>query len=570
MMKLKKSNLLLFVVSLVLALYYAFPFLLNINNWGMRDWDLFTTVQAVALGSIINYGQFPFWNPYLSGGNICFHHPEIGVLTPFFLLQLIFGVVAGLKLQVFILFSTRLGMSKMASILVAVVYFGSVHFALHFAEGHIPFTHFCFLPWFLYFIIKSQDGRKNIALAGLMLALIILGNGAAIPLLYTMTFSFLFFLFLSLQEKKISYFVNFVLSTVLGVALAAVKFLPMVVYMAQNIWRGDVNELIPLSGLIPIFFGINQRMFATNFESQKWCWHEYGAYISPLLVLLAVIALLLKFRRYWWYMVLAVFFLLLGLGNFSQFSPWALLSQLPGFSSARCTGRAFQLVILVIALLGGFGYDIIIDKIKKYPKRLIYIIPYTLVAFILFTNFYFVWPIMSSTFIYNPPEVYRSPVFEHLIGSGDRGESYKNFLANRGTLRAPKLSAYKVSRALIDENDVIQKDYIMSGNGVVLKRFYTPNVIKYEIRGVTGGEIVINMGYDPGWRAVDGREIRETNGLISFNFGEGKQKVVLKYRTPYFFTGFIISFLALVISGYIFYPKNKHKLYGQESKHVSS
>ena len=86
--------------ALLLAVYYALPFLLKLTWWGVRDWDLFLTIAAAPAGSILDYGQFPFWNPYLSGGNILFHHPEVAVLTPFFLFYLLFGAVIGLKLQV--------------------------------------------------------------------------------------------------------------------------------------------------------------------------------------------------------------------------------------------------------------------------------------------------------------------------------------------------------------------------------------------------------------------------------------------------------------------------------------
>ncbi|HKK21680.1 MAG TPA: hypothetical protein VJ983_09425, partial [candidate division Zixibacteria bacterium] len=117
----KKSTLTYPLVFLVLAIVYSLPFFLRLTNWGIRDWDLFETIAAVPAGTILHYHQFPFWNPYLAGGNILFHHPEVAVLSPFLLLYLVFGAVIGLKLQVFICYFlgfwgshklfTRLGMS---------------------------------------------------------------------------------------------------------------------------------------------------------------------------------------------------------------------------------------------------------------------------------------------------------------------------------------------------------------------------------------------------------------------------------------------------------------------------
>ena len=100
MMDLRKPNILYPLSLVALTIYYVFPFLKRLDYWGVRDWDLFTTIAALPVGSILEYGQFPFWNPYMGGGNILFHHPEVAVLSPFFLLYLVFGAVVGLKLQV--------------------------------------------------------------------------------------------------------------------------------------------------------------------------------------------------------------------------------------------------------------------------------------------------------------------------------------------------------------------------------------------------------------------------------------------------------------------------------------
>ena len=135
----------------------------------------------------------------IAGGNILFNHPVVAILTPFFLLQLLFGPVIGLKLQVLVcyflgfwgsqrLFRT-LGMSVAAAVVASVAYFGSVHFALHFAEGHLPFTHYAFLPWFVHGVIEAAGDRRYLYGAVAALALMILGNGAAVPLVYTLLFT---------------------------------------------------------------------------------------------------------------------------------------------------------------------------------------------------------------------------------------------------------------------------------------------------------------------------------------------------------------------------------------------
>jgi hypothetical protein len=559
-MTLTKSKLLFPLVSLVLAVYCTLPFLLRYDYWGVRDWDLFTTIAAVPVGTIVHYGQFPFWNPYLGGGNILFHHPEVAVLSPFLLLLLVFGVVVGLKLQVAVCYFlgfwgslklfTSLGASKAAAIMAAVAYFGSVHFALHFAEGHIPFTHYAFLPWFVYFILTAGQKRRNIILAGIALALMVLGNGAAVPLLYTLLFSFVFFGILSVQERQLTYIRNFAVATVTGLGAAAVKLVPMVVYMFQNKWEGNPDESIPLSALGSIFFGLKHSLFAKNFPQQYWNWHEYGHYLSPLLVILAVIALLVSFRKHMVWLLTALFFFLLGLGNFGSFSLWALLTRLPGFESLRCTGRAFQFVDLSVAALGAFGFDILRRKIShaRSQRWLRYPLP-AVAAVVIGTNLVLVWPIMSSAFTQKPKTVRRSPVFTHVIDR--QAKTYENFLANRGSLITPWLSAYHPSRALVGPGDTVYMEHILEGRAEIRRRYYTPNRIEYEIFGESNGKIVIGMGYDPGWRVDDGRRLWPEQDLLAFAFQPGLQRVVLRYRPPFFFAGLMVSLISL--AGILFF-----------------
>ncbi len=561
------SRLFLPVGSGILALYYTLPFLLKLSWWGGRDWDLFTTMAAVPVGSILDYGQFPFWNPYLGGGNILFHHPEVAVLSPFILLHLLFGAVVGLKLQVLICYflgflgscklGERLGLSKVASLLVAVGYFGSVYFALHFAEGHIPFTHFCFLPWLALFIFRSAENVKFLVGAGWVIALIVLGNGAAIPLLYSLSFLLLLLFLFSLTQKQYVLLQNMFTSMLLGLGLAAVKFLPMVIYLYQNKWAGNPDESVPLSALGSIFFGLKHSLYEQLIAGQVWGWHEYGAYISPLVVIMAVAALLTAWRRHWFWAVTALFFLLLGLGNFGWYSPWALLSNLPGFSSARCTGRAFQFVILPVVVLGAYGYDMLKKQFHSHTRRSLLNTALGIsVAIVIGTNLLLAWPIMAGAFVQPPENVTRSETFRQVID--EHPQAYKNYLANRGSLITPWLSAYHPSRGLVDITNTVHREYVLSGKVDSLTADYTPNRIEYSFNAEQRGTMVIGMGFDPGWRVGDGRELTEEQGLISFKFEEGRNSVVLTYRTPYFFTGLIVSLFSVVVSFVVLFRFRKH------------
>lgn len=557
---LKFSPLLFFL----LAVYYTLPFLLKINYLGVRDWDLFTTIAAVPVGSLLEYGQFPFWNPYLGGGNILFHHPEVLVLSPFMLLYLVFGAVVGLKLQVMLCYFIgfwgsfklfqRLGISSVGAFLSVIIYFGSVHFALHFAEGHMPFTHFCFLPWFIYFLLKSDLNKRNILYAAISLTLMILGNGAAVPFLYTVTFAGLYFFITAVEKKQFTRFFNFCIATVLAVFFSAVKFLPMVIYLWQNRWVGNQDESIPLSALGSVFFGFNQSLFVKNFSEQFWNWHEYGAYLSPLAVGLILFLLWKHARRHIVWGILLIIFLLLGLGDLGSLSPWTLLSNLPGYSSIRCSGRFFQFVLLASAVMAGFGFDLLRTSLAD-KKQIVKFLPHIAALAIICTNLFLVYPIMSEGFKEMPQEIHRSPVFRHIVDV--KPQAYKNYLANKGSLITPWLSAYHPSRGLVGPQNKVSPEYIIKGDAIVEKRFYTQNNIEYMLNASSAGEIVFGMGYDRGWRSNTKTEPFKTNELLTMPFPKGKSEIILTYQTPYFYTGLFISLLSLLAS-FLFVRKDRY------------
>jgi len=540
----------------MLALFYALPFLMKLECVGVRDWDLFTTMAAVPVGSILDFGQFPFWNMYLGGGNILFHHPEVLVISPFFLLYLLFGPVIGLKLQVLIcyflgfwgsyLLARCLRMPMLSATMVAVAYFGSVHFALHIAEGHMPFTHFCFLPWFVYFVFDSRRRIRSVVLAGVVLALMILGNGAAIPLLYTLFFSGLVFALFAITTGSVTVIVRWAGAVGVGFGLAAVKLVPMLVYLFQNQWPGNPEESIPIAALGSIFFGLEHSLFAKNFAGQFWSWHEYGAYLSPLLVILALVALVRAFRRYWPWLVLLLFFLLLGMGDFGALSPWSILVKFPGFSSARCTGRAFQMVILVTAILGGFGLDTLRGFLGQRHIHWTKYVTGVIVAVVMGSNLLLVWPIMASAFRQEPEQVVRERHFRQVV---NEELAYTNYRANRGSLKTPWLSAYHPSRGLVDPSEIAHMEHVLSGQAVVLWSTYSPNQIEYVLDVTQDGEMIIGMGYDLGWTVSDGRPLRAEQGLLTFPVRTGEDRVVLIYHPPYLYLGLILSLLCLFASG---------------------
>ena len=329
-----------------------------------------------------------------------------------------------------------------------------------------------------------------------------------------------------------------------GLLLSAIKFIPMYVELSQFNWAGKPDDFTPV-GIIPAaFFSFDQYIFRELGSGFNWTWHEYGAYISPVVVLIAIIGLIYKFRSCRLWLILAIFFFIFGLGSFSDFSLWNLFMKLPGFASIRVPSRAFQFVVLSIAVIAGFGLDYIITRLKETESSIKHI-AITLVGLILLCNFLVNLPSFNTIDYKLPQKQIFNKDFRHEIG--DANDIYRQFQRNRGSLMAPWLSAYKESRGLVSQSNQVAMEYVMSGKLQVISRKYTPNKIEYEIAPISDGKIIFGIGYDRGWSSTDGRELFEEHGLVAAKFNINDKKVVLTYTTPWFYTGMGVSILTLLI-----------------------
>ncbi|MFQ5608097.1 MAG: hypothetical protein ACE5GA_09130, partial [Candidatus Zixiibacteriota bacterium] len=456
-------------------------------------------------------------------------------------------------------------MSEPAGYHVSAVYFGSVYFALHFAEGHIPFTHFCFLPWVGYFWIRSVEKRKFVIHAATALALMILGNGAAAPTLYTATFLGLLGVFFCVQRRSGAPLANLALVGAFGVGLSAVKFVPMLVFLASNPWIGSPGDVTPLAALPAAFFSFNQGLFSHIDLNLPWGWHEYGAYLSPLAVILALWRLLrgaresnrtrrFKVNRAW--AALALIFLILGLGGFADWSPWSLLSELPGFASSRSPGRAFQFVLLAVGVLAGFGFDDLRAYLaeKRFSRKPALAVTVGVFILIAGVNYILALQSLSQSFTRTPVAAEWSDEFQQSLGG--KLDMYRAVRENRGALAASRLSAYQENRGLLTPSGEILPEYVLSGKMTVESRSYRGGRIEYSINAETDGEVILGMGYDDGWTidSPQGWTLREEQGLLAVRFPVGENSFELVYRPPYFWIGAGISVVAL-LGALLFYRR---------------
>ena len=95
-------NVWIVVLFAIIAFIFTLPMFINIDNWGGQDWDLHTFFQAVPRKTIVEYHQFPLWNPYHCGGCPLLAYPQSYLLSPMFSVLLFFGEIRGMKIEIWI------------------------------------------------------------------------------------------------------------------------------------------------------------------------------------------------------------------------------------------------------------------------------------------------------------------------------------------------------------------------------------------------------------------------------------------------------------------------------------
>ncbi|HVN63221.1 MAG TPA: hypothetical protein VMT58_01190, partial [Candidatus Binataceae bacterium] len=181
--------------SIAFALFFTYPILSHLTHGGVPkfplqdDWDYFMQLHWVTAQTILGFHQFPLWDPFKCGGMPLLANPQSAVLTPFLLLELLFGPATGLHLGIIghaaiafggaYFLARGLGISPVGAVACATAFAGSSWYYLHAEIGHINFEACAYLPWAIALAILAVNRRwlTAAALAGIALALMVMEGG---------------------------------------------------------------------------------------------------------------------------------------------------------------------------------------------------------------------------------------------------------------------------------------------------------------------------------------------------------------------------------------------------------
>jgi hypothetical protein len=301
------------------------------------DWDLFTELRWVPYYTVVHFRELPFWNPYRCGGTAMLGNPESGIITPFFLLYLWFGVYAGLYLEIFLHLATAfaggyllarvMDLTRPAALVCASAFPASSWLYLHLAVGHLNFLPAAYLPWVIALLIVAVE-RKSLlvaAIGGLVCALTFTeGN---YTFLYTGIMVAIVSLALAVSHRSVRPALTGVMLGIFAAGFAALKLVPAWELLTIHPRPPFGPEYDDLKLMSVYLFSRNQDLYRVG--ASVFLLSEYGAYLSPAFAVLGLLGIFGARLRSLPWLAGAVLFFLLAQGDGGRHSALALLYYLP-------------------------------------------------------------------------------------------------------------------------------------------------------------------------------------------------------------------------------------------------
>lgn len=539
-------------------------FFLSGGNLGISDWDYYFSLHTTNRNTLLSYMELPHWNPYICGGTAGLADPEFRFFTPTFLLQLFSGIPTGFRLSIWlatsvgavgILFLSRsLGLSIIPATAAATVYgFGSVNL-LEIVEGHPNIFAAMWIPWIFWcwlsaYRTTSDDNRRRRIweiITGIFLALTFFEGGIYL-LMYT---AIAFFGLLFLVKNPVRAARASLMSGAWSLGFAAVKLIPVLMWLSHTQDAAYASSAFTLPYLNEILLG--RHLHGANvFPGQEVGWHEYGAYVGPVALILALIASsVLRNRR----VIQALFvsgvfaFLLSSAGPLLR-PAFDLIPFLPRSNIARL----ILFTVIPLALLCGFGFQIL--SRFRYSRVLSMILLFAL-SIDLFSLAY---PLSKQAFVV-PREVHPIPLapypiaytnaeYKFRIGDNDHTRAYEAIVKGYGTMSyCSVLSPEPSVRLVSDEDDngilVVKNE---TERGAFTLTQWTPNKVAALVTARRPMEVILNANYAKGWH-VNGKKAEEINSRVGTHVAAGTHDITFQYRTPALGIGIALTFMTLIVA----------------------
>ncbi|HLC49635.1 MAG TPA: hypothetical protein VJI96_04610 [Candidatus Andersenbacteria bacterium] len=528
------------------VIFFTLPLFTHTNLWGKNDWTEVVAHFAAARLSFSN-GQFPLWNPYFCGGFPAWSNPQTYWSSGLFVFTALTDDVIGTKLAIFIYLSLGLwGMYALCRLLrlpplsattASIIFIGNGFIAMHLGVGHLLWLTMAWIPWVIFFFIKSIKQPWYIV-ASVITSLCIFIEGQIYFTIYTFLFLGLFALVWWWHTKEHVFFKRLMLFGILVITLGAIKLLPTLSFMGTITNHFGSGAYLPVNNLYISFLERN----LTSVDP------EYGAYIGLVALLFFTIgalqALYTKNRLYIGIVCIGAVFLAL-----TCLPPWLNVQRsIPILADLRTQTRALVMVMLTVSILAAYGMAWLLTHIQhRTIKRLLAVV---IVAWLAFDYTLVSRPMFSKLFTEPTSGTPSNEGFHQTNGRKD--STYHLVKAERGNINycPPHIRLWQPKNALMYNTDSAYKGEVYTNNNspISLKHF-TPNRLTIALGTITKSDIVhVNQNYDIGWHSNE-VQITPNNNHISFRItpADSNQTITIEYMPRGFLIGAFVTTSTILV-----------------------
>ncbi len=525
------------------------PMLRDFSTYGFHDWDVETAYRYVTVLSLKKYGEGPWWHPWLCGGTPAWGYVEgaSNLVSPYLPLYLLFDIRTALRLEVFgaglmglagaYLFASTFTKSHALRALLAALWVLNGRWALQAAVGHTWHLQYGLMPWAFYFFERArQPGKlREATYVGICFALLVYWGGIY-PLPHTALFLSLYALLLALFERRWRPLVVLGLAGVVGFGLSAPKLFAVADHMRDVPRLIDSKEVIGLAELLVMLTDPKQRYGSRPVRTPAYNWHEWGIYVGLGGVLVLVVAVVFAHgKREWALKILGLLCLLLGFGAFNPSAPWALLHELPVFSSQHVPSRFHYPMLLMLgtAFIATAGRWLDPALERRPWLDLVALVPVAVFAFDMVRVSQV--PFVQAFWMQAPPNIEYAQRFEHhtkpplqYVKRDWAPPMLLAMMANVGVLECYGVPPGESAVVTSDKPEYRGLAYV-EGGGRAEVVDWSPNRARVRVSGAQPGTLVVyDMNYDPSWRA-NGERAFDHGKLVAYRLAPGETEVEFRY-----------------------------------------
>ena len=581
---------------------------------GISDWDYYFSYHHVVREMTLEYGIIPQWNPYICGGTSAIGDPEFPLFAPTFLLELAFGIPLGFRLAIFaviagggigmLLLGKRLGLSVWAALLAGIAFaFGSVNL-LEIVEGHPNVFSAAYVPWVLWVWLnsyaqqrpsspgglggllawsrarKSESSRPSPSepaagagenepgdawalLGGILLALMFFQGG--IYMLMYLTGAFVFLIAMA-RDKKRALLVTIVAGCI-ALGLAAIKLVPVLLWLKEFQDQAYASSALTLPYLHDIFLGRHLHGFVSEsvIPGQEGGWHEYGAYLGPFALALALIGAS-KFKQSRLVRLLLLGGVIAVLVSSAGPLLQPLFDQAP-FLPRSSISRLVLFAVIPLCLLAGIGLDQGKQLLERQVRHRWLLTTYyvLLTAFVAIDLGTFANQLSHQAFVVPPhdepvaaaplPLAYTNDAWTYRLphaspapaGAGtDYTRGYTGIQHGYGTITYCSVLSPDRAVTLLQEADGEKFVGLADDVGTAQVVSWQPQEVVVDVTATEPTLAVLNANKARGWLA-NGQPVTDYYNKVAARVPAGRQTVVFAYRAPGYRLGQAITIVTTLL-----------------------